>query len=328
MATQAGKVTHRDDFAVVVTYEDGTVDSTPIGSQYGTAEGTSYLHPIVSPLRQGDDINEGDVIAYNTNFFEPDWLNPNVIVYKTQFITPVALTVSNDVHEDSCSISEETSRKFRTQRLKNYDFVFEFNKNLLKMVKVGDEVGPYTPLFFLTESEVEETNLKEDTIKLLKTLGGLAPKAKVNGVVDKIEIFYNGDVGDMSPSLKKVVKACDSQLSNTSYGSENPYTSGKVTSDYRVKGRNLMLDTIHLRILIRIPSDANNGDKGVFGAQLKTVISHVYTHGLTTESGIPVGGVFGAISLKKRIVNSPFLMGTTNRLLLEFGKMVADTYFE
>lgn len=43
--------------------------------------------------------------------------------------------------------------------------------------------------------------------------------------------------------------------------------------------------------------------------------------------GMELDSIFGSNSVYNRIVNSPFLMGMTNMLLVEMSKKVADTYF-
>lgn len=327
MARDDGAVIDKTDAVLTVRYKDEEEVSVPIGSHYGTAEGTSYLHELVTPLNKGSRFKKGDPLSYNKLFFEPDWLDPSKIIFKTQMLVTTAMTETNEVHEDSCAISEKTSKRFSTNMIKTLPFVIDFNKNVLNIVKVGDEVDSDTRLFILSENEVDENNLSEDTINMLKKIGSVSPKAKTRGVVDSVEVYYNGDLEDMTPSLRKIVNQSNKRLRERTKGSANPYKTGRVNSDYRVKGRNLMLDTLVIKIQIRVESPGIVGDKGVFAAQLKTVVADVFTYDMTTPSGEPVEALFGMRPTIKRIVNSPFLMGTTNRLLRKLSKKVTDVYF-
>lgn len=59
---------------------------------------------------------------------------------------------------------------------------------------------------------------------------------------------------------------------------------------------------------------------------MKTVFSEIIDYDLTTESGLKLDGWFGAISIFKRIVNSPIAIGTTNVLLRIAGEQAYKAY--
>ena len=64
----------------------------------------------------------------------------------------------------------------------------------------------------------------------------------------------------------------------------------------------------------------------MFGNQLKTVFGGVMPNPVKTESGETVDAIFGAKSVYDRIVNSAFIIGTTNSLLKTISKRVVDIY--
>lgn len=66
--------------------------------------------------------------------------------------------------------------------------------------------------------------------------------------------------------------------------------------------------------------------KGVFANQMKTVFSEIIDYPITTESGLVLDGWFGAVSIFKRIVNSPITIGTTNVLLRLAGERAFKAY--
>ena len=67
-------------------------------------------------------------------------------------------------------------------------------------------------------------------------------------------------------------------------------------------------------------------DKGVFANQMKTVFSEIIDYDIRTESGLKLDGWFGALSIFKRIVNSPITIGTTNVLLRIAGERAYKAY--
>jgi len=61
---------------------------------------------------------------------------------------------------------------------------------------------------------------------------------------------------------------------------------------------------------------------------MKTVFARVMGGVNETESGEKLDAVFSLTSAEKRVVLSPYLMGTTNTLLRLISKRVAAVYFE
>jgi hypothetical protein len=71
---------------------------------------------------------------------------------------------------------------------------------------------------------------------------------------------------------------------------------------------------------------AGVGNKGVFGFQLKSEISEVFAHPITTTDGKPVDAFYGAKSLFARVVYSAFKIGTTTSLMGTAGRQMAEIY--
>ena len=66
----------------------------------------------------------------------------------------------------------------------------------------------------------------------------------------------------------------------------------------------------------------------MFAAQLKTVISEVIEKDYITEDGTVIDAIFGNRSIDDRIVNSAYIIGTTNTLLEVITKKACDLYFK
>lgn len=64
----------------------------------------------------------------------------------------------------------------------------------------------------------------------------------------------------------------------------------------------------------------------MFANQMKTVFSEIIDYDIHTESGLKLDGWFGALSIFKRIVNSPVTNGTTNVLLRIAGERAYKAY--
>jgi hypothetical protein len=61
---------------------------------------------------------------------------------------------------------------------------------------------------------------------------------------------------------------------------------------------------------------------------MKSVISDVFSDKIKTESGDTVDAFFSYKSILNRIVISPIIIGTANRLLRHVSKQIANEYFD
>lgn len=260
IAKDDGVVIDKTDKLLTVKYKDGTIEAIQIGSKYGNMEGSIYPHVIVSDLEKNDKFKKNDYLAYNTNFFEKDWLDKNKLVLKFNREVTVALSMTNEVFEDSSAISSTFSEKMASYLIKERKFIIEFDKHIVNLLPVGTEVEPNDVLFTLLDKETDYGNLSESTIEMLQSLASLSPKAKVRGVIDRYEIKYNGDPQDMSSSLKKLALKLDKDIYEETKGTEHEITSNRVSSEYRSDGKNLNLDTLELKIFIKYRVNQSVGD--------------------------------------------------------------------
>lgn len=327
MAEEDGVVSNLTEQKIEVTYKSGKTIAHKLGSTYGRMEGSVYKHALVTELTKGAKFKAGDHITYNTGFFEKDWLDPSRLIMKFNKVVTVAFSQTDDVYEDSSAVSPELGEMMQSTVVKERAFIIEFDKNILDLKLPGQSVNTNDSLFTLVDSSTDYSNLSESSIDLLKGIANLSPKAKVNGTVYKIEVKYNGDYSDMSPTIKKLIHKLDKDIDEETKGTDSPLTSNRVTSEYRSEGRNLMPKSLELKIMLEFKSKLEVADKGVFGSQMKSVASDVIPGTVTTESGDKVDAMFSYTSVLNRIALSPVLMGTTNRILRHVSPKVADAYF-
>lgn len=326
-AKKPGKVISVDEYGIIIEDEDGK-KGYELGTIYGASEGTYYNHEMRTLLKKGDKIEPGDAITYNEGFFEPDLLNPRQIIWKTSFLVKTALYESPQTLEDGCIISKKLSDLLTTSVIKIRDFTIEFKQGLENVVKVGDNVEPGDSLMIIQDEVTTEYNIfDKETLKSLQRLANASPRAKYKGVIDRIEVFYNGELKDMSASLRKLAKQSDELLAQKCMSSGKIIHNGKVSREYRVEGNPLLENTANVRIYIKTTHDAGVGDKGVFANQLKTTFGEVMNYEMRTESGEEIEAVFGFRSIFHRMVMSPMSVGSTNVLLRKTAEKAVKIYF-
>lgn len=327
MAKEDGQVIELTPERIGVRYKSNKTEHFKIGKQFGRMEGSVYLHEIVTEHKVGSRFKVGDHICYNKYFFEPDWLNPSRLVSKLNRNYTVALMINSETFEDSSAISDRISKEVTTLTVKEKTYVIDFKTHLVNLVQPGAEVNPNTVLFSGIDDAGDHTNLSEQTVAMLQNLAALSPRAKVNGTIERYEIKYNGDLSDMSPSLRKLATALDKAVAEATKGTDREISDNQVTSEYRSEGKNLGLDQAELKIFITVPLSLESGDKGVFANQMKSVASVVYKHDITTETGDVVDAMFSYKGVLSRILASPIRMGIVNRVNRYVSAQVADIYF-
>lgn len=328
MATEDGVVTTKTKDVITVTYKSGLVESYQIGDVYTNYEGVDYKNGLVTTLKEGDKFKAGDNIYYHEDFFEPDWLDKRKIVFKINKIYTVALVSNSETYEDSSAISSKVMGEITTSVLKERSFILNFDTNVNNIVKVGDEVYPNDPLFVDSGEDYNAGNLNEASLSLLESIAAISPRAKYRGVVDRIEVKYNGDISDMSPTLAALANKANKETYARTKGTPYEAKNNQVTGEYTTGGKKLELDTIEIKFYINVVLDMAVGDKLVVANQAKSVIGEVYKHrieGAVSHDEVDV--MMATIGFINRVIDSPIRMGTTNRLTRHVSKQAADIYF-
>lgn len=331
-ARDDGKVVDVSDTHIEVSYKKlEENDRVELGTLHGSVTGTYVPHRIVTDLTKGQTFKKGHILTYNTGFFDRDYHDTSQVVWKNGVLATVALMESVDTLEDSCAISEDLGRRMATETTVVRPIVVDFHYAVNDLVQVGDGVDLESILCTLEDPITAENNyFVGDTTDALRQLAQLNPKAKNKGTVERIEVLYNGDVNDMSKSLRSIANKYDKQrkLRVGRLALETDATTGQIHEPINVGGTKVTVDKAVIKVYITKMLDAGVGDKGVVGNQLKTVIGRVMTGVNETETGEPIDVIFGRQSIANRIVLSPDLVGTTNKVLELASKDVADLYFK
>lgn len=327
MAEADGKVIDLTETNILVEYKDKRQVGIALGRQYGRAEGSIYPHDIKSPLKKGQSFKKNDPIAYNSGFFEEDFLNPRRIIMKFSLKAQVALMETTQTLEDASSITPNLSERLKTTIIKERLFVVKFDQGIRNVTPPGTKVSPRDVLFIVEDAITAGLDVFDtDTIESLSRLSNLAPRSKVNGTLDRYELYYNGEIEDMSPSLKKMVNYSNKMLAERTKNTDHEVKTGRVTEEYRIEGKPLQLDTLVIKVYLAIEEKAAIGDKIVFASQLKSVNSEVLSYPVKTEQGIAIDAIFGYRSIGNRIVLSATLAGTTSTLLDVVAKKAVELY--
>ena len=326
-ARKPGKVISLTDTGIVVEYEDGEQKGIELGRRFGNAAGLTIPHELVTDMKIGQKFNEGDIVAFNSGFFQRDFLNPSNVVWKSGITIKTALMESTKTFEDSSSISKRVSELLTTKVTYVRTVIINFGDTVRKLVKVGDVLEPEDILCIIEDPVTSNAGVfDEETINTLKMLSAHTPQAKHKGKVERVIAYYYGDKEDMSESLRSIANLSDKELANRNKSTGKRAFTGRVDDSFRVEGDPIPLDSMAIQIYVTSDVPAGTGDKGVFANQMKTVFGDVFDKDIISETGVKIDAIFGAKSIADRIVNSPFIIGTTTTLLKVISKKAVAAY--
>lgn len=326
-AKKPGKVISIDKNGIIVEYDDGERIGVELGRRFGDAAGLIIPHDITTFLKVGDVLKPGDVIAYNAGFFERDVLNPSNVVLKNMMLVRTVLLEAPITFEDSSAISKKVADKMATNITKMKEIVVSFDQEVHKLVREKQTVEADDILCIVEDQTTAMSELfDEESLNTLSILGKQTPQAKVKGTVDRIEVYYNGEIEDMSDTLRKIAIESDRGFAQRFKASNKTVFTGQVDEEFRVDGNPLLMDTMVIRLYITSRVGTGVGDKGVFSNQMKTVIGEINERPITTESGVEIDAIFGQKSIDDRIVTNPAVIGTTAVLLEVAAKRVVAAY--
>lgn len=327
-ADRTGVITKVTDKAMAIKYDDGEKEFIELGTVHGVNAGDYVPHQITTDMKAGDKFEEGDVLAWNTGFFERDFTSPKNVTYKTGMILRVAFCESDDNLEDGSGISEGALSKLVTKVSVRKTYLLDANSAVKDLVKVGDKIEFSTPLLTIFDKSVEGI-MDEESSRMLGSLAGASPKAETHGVVSKIEAVYMGDGGDFSESVNQIIDADNARrLEIYNANGKRGAKDGRITESTYFGGELVTTSTVAVSIYIDHDLGFGDGDKVVISNQLKSITGRIIDKRMRTEDDVPVDINFSFASQNDRIVDSATQHGYTFTVCMHAYRLMTDAYFD
>lgn len=298
-----------------VEYTSGKKDGFKLGIIHGESSGNSIAHKHITDLAKGSTFKKGDVLAWNSGFFEKHFYNTNNVVLKGGALSFVALVEGNDTLEDGCAISEDLAEKMTTTVTKKKTIIVNFDQEIELVKDIGSDVS-YEDVICRISNYIPGIEETESTLSALEKYSGSNPSAGSSGTITGMELIYMGDKQDMAPKLKELADRFDSLVAadKRELGGRRP-SSCATSEPVFMGGERVTQDTLAITFYIDKRSPMGIGDKKIFANQLKSIVGRKMTGINETESGIPLGAKFGLKSVFARIVGSGFISGGYNRVI-------------
>lgn len=281
--------------------------------------GSTHRHQLVSNVKKNQTVSKGDILTYDKTFFMPNPYDRTRVVYLQGRTARVAFEERIETYEDSGRISKNMVNDFTTTSIKVKSKTVTVKDKLVDMVKIGDKVEYDTPLFTIVDKDLSFTD-DARAMEIIQSIKNVSPNAGIKGTVEDIVFYYNSELEDIDPELRKYIEESDAKLIN-----KLGYP-GKVNASYSIKGKPLLEDEIEVKIYISVKDDLGIADKLILGNQLKFTVGDIMEP-MYGEDGEEIDLVFSVIGDSNRIVLSARRMGmlsTYNKLTT---KKIVNDYF-
>ena len=344
-AKDDGSVTEIDEETgfTIVTYKDGKKDifNTKPQMNKNSTGGFYTLQPLVPLFTVGKKFKKGDILLSNPDFF--DGKTQGDISYTIGTLAKVSLTPTDGTYEDSSMVTTSLAKKMTTKINMKRSITLGPKANLQFLATEGQAIKTGDPLIIF-ENEFDDSSVNDllanigDEFELeIQDLTSKTLKSKYTGKVTKINIFFNHDLEDYSPSIQKILKP---------YIQKNAKRAAKINSVKKdLKGElpiNLDIGSIQrtdqtkiggeefdgllIEMFVEYKDELGVGDKVSFNTALKTVVSDVFPKGEEPYSDFrpdePIDAFLSPLSVVSRMTTDYFSLALTNKVLIELKRSI------
>ena len=355
MAEDDGEVVEYDEQTklMIVAYKNGkhraiNLDKNIVKNGGGGFELSNVL---ITNLKVGDKFKKNDTLAWHKDFFK--YIPTQGVRMNVGARIKVALYSTYNTYEDADFITRKVSDMCSTEMCFRIKTSIGKNSNIFNMVKVGDSVNVGDPLI-----EFDESFEDSDINKLLASLEGNdelmdavtknsrnMKKSKYSGVIEDIKIYSASELGDLSPSLQKIVgdyykkidrknrilNKYDKEGKTVKCGLMMTESSGKTEPDRYGNIRGIKVnDGVAIEFYIKHSEPLEVGSKVANFSPLKNVVSEVIPLGYEPYSehrpDESVDTIISPSSILNRMVSSvvPTIFG--NKVIIELKEKLREIW--
>lgn len=326
VAQQDGKVTSVTKDALTVTYKDGTTDAYPLGLVIGTASGEYHRHTRVTDMKEGDTFKAGEVLGWDDQWFLRDPFCKGQVTVKVGRMVRIALVEDQGVFEDSLEISSDFAEECITPYLKAKAFLVSVEQAIAMKAKVGDDVDYDTILCDVEDAHVADIEDAPADMGGIMKFGTRQVKSHHHGKIVDIEVKYNAQYEEMSPSIRELVVKSDKERARLAKITNSGIVNGNISSNLSVKKQSIMPGKVKIVVYIEALDASVTADKYVIGNQMKGTVGNIMHRILTTRDGRAIQVKFSFKSLFNRMVLSLRNKLTANELVIHVTRRAVDIY--
>ena len=345
-AKEKGKVKTIDEKnkLVLLEYSNGTEDIIDMDNHtIKNSNGGFYVNQKLDLLfKEGQSFKKGDIIAKNSAFFNGN--KQGEINYTFGKLCKIAIASGDFTYEDSSIITESLSKDMSTKVTMRKALALDVNANIDYIVKEGQKIKTGEPLCIF-EKSFEDKSINDLLDKIGSELGEEISDisknsihSKYTGGIAKINIYYNREISEFTPSVQKIlkdyIKSYQNKLkiinSNKAFRDSSNITLPPVEkiNGNKIKGEDI--DGILIEFFIEYEDELSVGDKISFYTSLKTIICDIIKKGEEPISEYHkdeiIEAILSPISIAGRQTADIYYAMFSNKALIELKRQIKEIY--
>jgi len=297
---------------------------------------------LLTGYKIGSSFGKNDLLAIDKSYFnEIPGGNFKAASYKTGLLVKSAIITTDQTFEDSIMISDRLSKRSGSFVTMAVPVTLGSNTKLNFYAKIGDTVTPNSALAkFETIFGTDDKRI-HSIISALEEEGGedaakdrsTTAKAKYDGVIKEIKLFYNKPLDELDESVVKCIKQFEKLAENKKkmfdkHGVIDPTISfGFPTYITRNKMLGFSINGLLMVYYITVRDDATVGDKFTTEA-LKGIVSQVFKENEepVDSNNVPIDYIMSPLSFVSRMTTGAFMTLWTNSVLMELKRQVIEEW--
>lgn len=343
-AAEDGVVTRidKEKELAVLTYKDGTTAVIDISKKPAKNSGGGFYIQnkldLLDSITKGSKFKKGEILAVDRSFFHE--MLDGSIGFANGCLSKVAVMSQSETFEDSTVITDKLVRDMQSTIVNSRDVVLSKNSRVISMVNIGDKVSVNDNLMVFEEVGSSEAialkaleKLDQSTKSTIEDLARSTAKAKTTGEVFDIRIFYNCELDEMHPTLRKVVTAYIEKYNAKArlIAKTRPDDIVQQPSTEKIEHEKILgndVDGVVIQFFISTVEKEKVGDKVTFAIAAKTIIAETLENGKEPYSDYrpeeEVSALVSPMSLVSRMVPDIYLLGFSNKVVIELERQCIE----
>ena len=290
-----------------------------------------------SELKTGQRFKAMDILAYDKSVYSNTSGDGKHITYDLGPLANIAYINTDEGFEDSGIISDRLAEALTSEVVVMISKNLPANSNVYNMVSKGDKIlEGDTLMLYQTPFDEEDANtivrnlaaMNQDDVN---ELGRIPVKSKVTGIVQDIKIYRTVELNEMSPSLKKIVKAYEETLAPIAKEAANADNKIDLDPNYKLAPVSKMKNCdgkVKIEFYLKYNDKMGIGDKLVFFSAIKGETKTIFPKGLEPYTDRQPGEIIDSLcplpSVLHRMVASVKILTGLNKGVIELTRYMKE----
>lgn len=323
--------------ALHIRYNDGSRGVVELGVRHRRSPDGFFISiQQETKLKPGDTFKQDDILAADKHFFNLDGNNTEM---KQGTVCKLAMIGRDCTIEDSSAVTRKFANKLFSTIVMQTSLLLSKTSNLLKIVKIGDNVKTSDPLAIFEENledkSITDALSKFDSLKdAMQEMASNMKSAKYTGKIVDIEVYYNHDLSEYSTSLRQFIEAYIKSNQHRSSELSKGINKGQFVEQRELdiiktgRAKGVPFDGVLINFYTELEEPFAIGNKITWDTALKSVVGEIIPEGKEPISEYRpeelIDGVMSPLSMLNRKCSDFFYRAYTQKVLMELKFQVKE----